>query len=226
MIDQLQTEAYLTFLETFITRSRKEKIDEILNKRTEHFTVVVEDIFQLHNTSAVLRSCEVFGWQNIHVVEEKYGNTIDKEIALGAQKWLDIHRYSDVNHCINLLREKEYQIVATTPHENAIQLSDFDISKPTAIFFGTEKNGLSNTVLKNADCKLKIPMYGFTESLNISVSAAIIIQYLNSKLRNSDIPWVLSPDKKFEKRLDWTKKSIKNLTTIEKKYLMNINVKD
>jgi tRNA (guanosine-2'-O-)-methyltransferase len=173
-----------------------------------------------------MRSCEVFGWQNVHVIEEKYGNTIDKEIALGAQKWIDIHRYSDVNHCLNLLRDKGYQIVANTTHENAIELSSFDISKPAAIFFGTEKNGLSDTVLNNADCRLKIPMYGFTESLNISVSAAIIIQYLNSKLRDSDVYWVLSPDKKFQKKLDWTEKSIKNLSTVQKKYLMNIDTND
>lgn len=226
MIDLLKTSDYLTYLETFISEARKKKFEEILDQRTQYFTVVVEDIFQLHNTSAVMRSCEVFGWQDMYVIEQKYGNTIDKEIALGAQKWVDIHRFSDVNHCINVLKEKEYQIIATTPHEDSCVLADFDVSKPSALFFGTEKDGLSDAVMKNADGMLKIPMYGFTESLNISVSAAIIIQHLNSKLRSSDIPWGLSPEKKFEKKLDWTKKSIKNLASVEKAYLKQIGVED
>lgn len=210
---------YLNYLEDFITPNRKERFLEVLQNRTKHFTVAVEDLFQLHNTSAVMRSCEVFGIQELHVVEQKYGKTIDKEIALGAEKWVDIHRFNSNQDCIDNLKARGYQIIATTPHENDCLLEDFDITKPSALFFGTERLGLSDEVLQQADGFLKIPMVGFTESLNISVSAAIILQQLSSRLRHSDIDWQLSEVELLEKRIDWTRKSIKDIDYITKKYL-------
>lgn len=219
MVSLLQDENYLEYLETFITESRKEGFQRILANRTKHFTVVCEDVYQLHNTSAVMRSCEVFGIQELHVVEYRFGKKIDKEIALGAEKWVDIHRYSTNADCIQNLRAKGYQIIATTPHENDCMLEDFDISKPSAMFFGTEKLGLSEEVLQQADGFLKIPMVGFTESLNISVSAAIILQNLSTRLRHSAIPWQLTEAELLEKRIDWTRKSIKDIDFITKKYL-------
>ncbi|ESU28532.1 putative tRNA/rRNA methyltransferase [Flavobacterium limnosediminis JC2902] len=213
---------YLNYLEEFITPNRKERFLEVLQNRTKHFTVAVEDLFQLHNTSAVMRSCEVFGVQELHVVEQKYGKTIDKEIAMGAEKWVDIHRYSTNQDCIDDLKARGYQIIATTPHENDCLLEDFDISKPSALFFGTERLGLSEEVLRQADGFLKIPMVGFTESLNISVSAAIILQHISTRLRHSDINWQLTEAELLEKRIDWARKSIKDIDFITKKYLESV----
>ena len=210
---------YLTFLETILTDNRKKRFLEVLSKRTNHFTIAMEDVFQLHNTSAVMRSCEVFGIQQLNVIEERYTKSIDKEIAMGAQKWVDVNRFESISNCISTLKNKGYQIIATTPHENSCLMNEFDISKPSALFFGTERDGLSDEVLKNADGYLKIPMVGFTESLNISVSAAIIIQNLMSRLHKSNINWKLSDDEILEKRLEWTKKSIKDINLIEKRYL-------
>lgn len=209
----------LEYLETIITPERKEGFLKVLQYRSKHFTVAVEDVFQLHNTSAVMRSCEVFGVQELNVIEQRFGKRIDKQIAMGAQKWVDIIRHQDSQSCINSLREKGYQIIATTPHNDSTYLEDFDISKKSAIFFGTEKEGLSEEVMKNADGYLKIPMVGFTESLNISVSAAIIIQNLTERLRRSTIEWQLTEQEILEKRLDWTRKSIKDIDFIEKRFL-------
>lgn len=210
--------AYLNYLEEILTENRKERFLNVLATRTNHFTVAIEDVFQLHNTSAVMRSCEVFGIQQLNVVEEKFGKSIDKEIAMGAQKWVDVNRFESISACIDNLKSKGYQIVATTPHENDCLLDDFDISKPSALFFGTERDGLSKEVLDQADGFLKIPMVGFTESLNISVSAAIIIQNLMSRLHKSDIKWQLSDDEILEKRLDWARKTIKDIKRIEARY--------
>ncbi len=210
--------AYLNFLEGILTDNRKERFQNVLATRTNHFTVAIEDIFQLHNTSAVMRSCEVFGIQQLNVIEEKYGKSIDKEIAMGAQKWVDVNRFESISACVENLKTKGYQIIATTPHENDCLLDDFDISKPSALFFGTERDGLSQEVLDHADGFLKIPMVGFTESLNISVSAAIIIQNLMSRLHKSDIVWQLSEDEILEKRLDWARKTIKDIKRIEARY--------
>lgn len=209
----------LDYLETIITPERKERFIEILQFRTKHFTVAVEDVYQLHNTSAVMRSCEVFGVQELNVIEQRFGKEIDKQIAMGAQKWVDIKTHKTSLDCLESLRNSGYQIIATTPHNGSVLLEDFDISKPSAIFFGTEKSGLSDEVMQNADGYLKIPMVGFTESLNISVSAAIIIQNLTQRLRNSDIKWQLTPEEILEKRLDWTRKTIKDITNIEKRFL-------
>lgn len=209
---------YLAFLENILTDNRKERFLNVLTNRTKHFTVAVEDVFQMHNTSAVMRSCEVFGIQELNVIEQRFGKRIDKEIALGAQKWVDINRFDSVSGCLSDLKNKGYQIIATTPHEKDSVLEEFDITKPSALFFGTEKEGLSQEIMDNADGFLKIPMVGFTESLNISVSAAIIIQNLTNRLRRSDIKWQLSEDEILEKRLLWAKNSIKDIKRIEARY--------
>jgi len=209
---------YLAFLENILTDNRKSNFSKVLENRTKHFTVAVEDVFQMHNTSAVMRSCEVFGIQELNVIEQRFGKRIDKEIALGAQKWVDINRFDSVSGCLSDLKSKGYQIIATTPHENDCMLEDFDITKPSALFFGTEKEGLSKEIMDNADGFLKIPMVGFTESLNISVSAAIVIQSLTNRLRRSDIDWKLSEEEILVKRLDWAKNSIKDIKRIEARY--------
>jgi tRNA (guanosine-2'-O-)-methyltransferase len=213
---------YLTFLENILTENRKEKFINVLKNRTSHFTIAVEDVFQMHNTSAVMRSCEVFGIQELNVIEERFGKSINKEIAMGSQKWVDIATFDSVSNCIDTLRNKGYQIIATTPHEDDCTLDDFDISKPSALFFGTEREGLSEEILQKADGFLKIPMVGFTESLNISVSAAIIIQNLTTRLRKSDIDWQLSEEEMLVKRLDWAKKSIKDIKRIEERYYSEV----
>lgn len=208
----------LEYLEGFITENRKEGFLKVLKNRTKHFTVAMEDVFQLHNTSAVMRSCEVFGIQELNVIEQKFGKSIDKEIAMGAEKWVDINRFSSIQDCIANLKQKGYQIIATTPHNDSCMLHEFDISKPSALFFGTERDGLSDEVMQQADGFLKIPMVGYTESLNISVSAAIIIQDITNRLRQSDINWKLTEDEVLEKRLDWTRKTIKDIDFIERKF--------
>ncbi len=210
--------AFLEFLENILTENRKERFLNVLKNRTNHFTIAVEDIFQMHNTSAVMRSCEVFGIQELNVIEQRYGKSIDKEIAMGAQKWVDINAFDSISGCVDSLKAKGYQIIATTPHENDCLMDDFDISKPSALFFGTERDGLSEEILQKADGFLKIPMVGFTESLNISVSAAIIIQNLMNRLRNSDINWQLSEEEILKKRLQWARSSIKDIKRIEARY--------
>jgi tRNA (guanosine-2'-O-)-methyltransferase len=209
---------YLFYLEEFLTESRKKRFAAVLANRTNHFTIAVEDIFQFHNTSAVMRSCEVFGIQEINIVEQRFGKDIDKEIAMGAQKWVDINKFDSIGNCIQNLREKGYQIIATTPHNNSCLLHEFDITKKSALFFGTEKEGLSQEVLGQCDGFLKIPMVGFTESLNISVSAAIIIQDITTRLRQSAVKWQLSENEILEKRLFWAKNTIKDIKRIEERY--------
>ena len=208
----------LNYLEDFISEERKERFLAVLEERTKFLTVAIEDVFQMHNTSAVLRSCEIFGIQDAHVIEARNQKVLDKNIAMGAEKWVDVHSYSSTSSCIQTLKDKGYQIIATTPHKNDSLLHDFIIDQKTALFFGTEKDGLSDEVLSKADGFLKIPMSGFTESFNISVSAAIILQHLSIQLKKSDLNWQLTEDEKLDKRLDWTQKSIKSIEDILERY--------
>ena len=208
----------LSYLERFITEERKERFLEIIAQRTNHFTVAMEDVFQMHNTSAVVRTCEVFGVQQAHSIEGRFGKRLDAKIAMGAQKWVDVFRYNDTQSCIDMLRAQGYQIVATTPHKDAYFLNDFDITKKSAFFFGTEKEGLSEQVLSQADTFLKIPMVGFTESLNISVAVAIVLQQLTDKLRRSNIKWQLTDEERYSVLEQWTKISVRNVNDVIKRY--------
>ncbi len=211
----------LTYLEGFLTHGRIQRFKEVLEQRTKYLTVAIEDVYQLHNTSAVIRSCDAFGLQEAHVVEDRFGQRLDKNIAMGAEQWVDVHRYKKTSDCIAALRAKGYQLIATTPHHSSSSLTDFKITKPTALLFGTEKEGLSKEVLDNADGFLTIPMSGFSESLNISVAAAITVSHLMEQLRDSPIDWHLSVTEQLEKRLDWTKKSIKDVEGIIGRYQPN-----
>lgn len=203
----------LSYLESFLTSRRKELFQKVIAQRTNHFTVATQDVYQLHNTSAVIRSCDVFGIQNVHVVEEVNLKKIDREIAMGAQKWVDINRYNTTRDCISNLRAQGYKIVATSPHQGKM-LQDFDVMDRAAFFFGTETDGLSEEVLQEADEFLQIPMVGFTESLNISVSAAIILQDVTARLRKSSVVWRLSEEEQIQKRIDWAKRNLKNSAEI------------
>ena len=181
-------------------------------------TVAVEDVYQMHNTSAVVRSCDVFGIQEAHLIESRFGKRLDAQIAMGSQKWVDIFRYKTTTACITNLKENGYRVIATTPHDDSCLLNDFILEGKTALFFGTEKGGLSQEVLKNADGFLKIPMVGFTESLNISVSAAILLQALTKQLKSQSEDWQLTAEEKIIKQIDWTKKSIRSVEDVLARY--------
>ncbi|MFZ9004460.1 MAG: TrmH family RNA methyltransferase [Robiginitalea sp.] len=208
----------LAHLEGFITLERKQRFLQVLASRTRYLTVALEDVYQLHNASAVIRSCDVFGIQAAHLIEGRFGNRLDKNIAMGAQRWVDIHRHASSGACIEDLRRKGYRIIATTPRQESDTLESFTLEGPTALFFGTEKEGLSPEVLREADGALHIPMYGFTESLNISVAAAIILQDLSTRLRQSDHPWRLSEAEILEKRFEWTRKTVRAADEIIARY--------
>ncbi len=216
-------EELIEFLQQFVTSERFDTILQVSQNRTNYFTVVLEDIFQSQNASAVLRTCECMGIQNVNIIENQYPFTLNRDVVLGSDKWLTIRKfYGKENNtltAINQLKSEGYRIVATTPHSNDVTLDEFDISKGKAAFFlGTELNGLTDTMLKNADEYLRIPMYGFTESLNISVSAATILHHLMFKIHQSNVDWQLSTDELNLLRIKWLKISIKKSHLLIKEF--------
>lgn len=207
---------------SFATEDRVVRFQEILQYRMRHLTVVIEDIYQAHNTSAVLRSCDCFGVQDVHIIENRNAFSVNPDIALGASKWLNVYQYNEKGNntvqALRSLKEKGYQIAATTPHTDDVMLSDLDLSQPTALVFGTEKEGISDLVKQEADHFVQIPMYGFTESFNISVSVALCLYECTERIRKSDIKWELSPEEKNEVLLGWLKNSIKSAAKILEKF--------
>ncbi len=214
----------LKYLSEVVTPERLVLYDKIIERRTNYITVVLEDIFQPQNASAVLRTCDCFGVQNVHVIENRNRFQVDTEVAMGSSKWITLNRYHKKKNnsldAIHTLKKKGYRIVATSPHSNDTELPDFDISKgKIALVFGSELPGISEIITSEADEFLKIPMFGFTESFNISVSAAIILYQLTQKLHYSEsVDWHLTEEEKIDLKLQWIRNSVKKSALIEKRF--------
>lgn len=203
----------IAYLKEFITAERVIKIEKTIQQRTRYITIVLENIFQAQNASAVLRSAECMGIQDVHVIENENAFEIHPDIAMGSSKWITLHQYNQKPNntidAINQLKADGYKVIATMPHESESMLDDIDLSTPIAFLFGTELTGLSEEAIANADGFVKIPMFGFTESFNISVSVALVMQNITSRLRKSNIKWQLSEKQQEEIILEWCKKSLK-----------------
>lgn len=222
-------EGLIEYLSRFVTPQRINNFSRVLNFRTRYFTVVLEDIYQSHNASAVLRSCDCFGIQDVHIIENRNEYNINPDVTLGSNKWLNIHRHNQKENntidTIDELRKNNYRIIATSPHEKKeIEIENFDLTRGKAAFiFGSEFKGISGAVKDEADEFLKIPMYGFTESFNISVSAAIVLHDLVTKLHRSEVLWQLTGTEKQEIIFNWLKKTIKHSELLENEYYQTIN---
>ncbi len=216
----------LEHLLSFVSEERRRRFDEIAKYRTRHIAVVLEDIYQPHNASAILRTCDLTGVQDVHIIENKNEYEVNPEVALGSSKWLTLkkHNSKDENtlEAINSLKSNGYTVVATTPHEKAMDLDSLPIDNKIAVVFGTELTGLSDLAIKSADINLCIPMYGFTESYNISVSAALVLFNLTQRLRASAIDWKLSNNELTDLLLDWARNSVNKHELMEQHFLNNL----
>lgn len=217
----------INYLSKLVTTERLSLFEKVLKNRTTYITIVLEDIFQAQNASATLRTCDCFGVQNVHVIENRNKLVVDSQVALGSSKWLSLIKHSEKEdntlNTIKKLRKEGYRIIGTSPHQNDVDLEDFDLSKgKCALIFGSEQPGISDIIRQEADEFLKIPMVGFTESFNISVSVAIILHHLTHKMRNSkNIPWRLTENEKDEIQLEWLRNTIKKSKVIENEFLKN-----
>jgi tRNA (guanosine-2'-O-)-methyltransferase len=213
----------LEYLLNFLSENKMNLFDKIITERTKHVTVALEDIFQPQNASAVLRTCDVFGIQDVHIIENENEYNVNPKVVHGASKWINLHKYNQKDNntldCINKLKTDGYKVYGTTPHTDDCLIQDISLDNKVALLFGTELTGLSQLAMDNVDGFVKIPMYGFTESLNISVSASICLYELSKRLKSSNINWQLSEQEKTEQLIVWAKKVIKDGESIEQLYL-------
>lgn len=220
------SKALTAYLEGLISERRLQRLAEVLQERTNHLTVVLEDVYQSHNFSAVLRSADIFGVQTVHFIENRNKYKVSEDVAMGATQWLTLNRYQHFDNntrtCLQQLKDKGYRIAATSLHKNSVSLQELDISKPTALVFGTELTGITKDVEDMADDFIKLPMYGFTESFNISVCAALCMYELAGRMRREVKNYRLAEHEKEEIYIEWLKASIKKpelvITEFEKSY--------
>ncbi len=211
-------------LSGFVTENRLSLFKTVLDERTRYITVVLEDIYQAQNASAVLRTCDCTGIQDVHIVEQQNEYEINRDVALGSNQWLTMHYYNvgarNIDDAVNQLKEQGYRIVATSPHKDGFTPESFDLEKgKAALLFGTELNGLTPHALELADEYIQIPMVGFTESYNISVSAALALYSIRKRLESSVLDWKISQEEKNELLLNWLRSSIKMSGQIETKFI-------
>lgn len=222
MQSRVDKQKLINYLTEFISPRRKERFDEVMKHRTNHLQIVVEDLYQAHNASAVLRSCDCFGVQYVHFIENKNSMKVNNEIALGAESWVSIIKHNGAENntkaCLQKLKDQGFRIVATTPHTNDVTIDKLPVDRKVVLVFGTEIDGITEDVREMADEFVKIPMYGFTESFNISVSAALCMYELTTRIRKTVPNYQLSEEEKTDIYLDWLMNSIDQSEAIVKRY--------
>ncbi|MES2514601.1 MAG: RNA methyltransferase [Bacteroidota bacterium] len=222
MSDKAYKKALTQYLEGFVSERRLGRLKEVLEERTNHLTLVLEDVYQTHNFSAVLRSADIFGIQSINFIENRNKYKISEDVSMGSTQWLTLNRFQHHDNntvaCLTDLKAKGYKIVATSLHKNSVSLQELDVSKPAALVFGTELTGISKDVEEMADEFVKLPMYGFTESFNISVCAALVMYELRQKLQKEVHNYGLNEAEKEEIYIDWLKASIRKHDLIIKEF--------
>lgn len=221
--------ALYSHLYPYLTRNRAHRIDSVLKQRTRWVRVVMENVYIDRNEGAIMRSCDAFGIQDVHLINHQPAAKLTRNMARGAEKWLTKHAHSGEDatgtlDCIEYLRNKGVRVIATAP-EASKTLHDLSLEQPIALAFGTEKEGITSTMKKHADELIRIPMLGFTESLNVSVAAALLLQNCASRLREEHRPWQLSSAEQEQLRLEWTIKSIKNAPSLLKRFEEEWNAK-
>lgn len=215
------------FFSGYVTAHKQKLFEKILNERTTHLTVVLEDIYQSQNASAVIRTCDCLGLQEVHVIENENSYKLNKDVVLGAYKWVDIIQYNEMEQntvpALKQLKERGYRIIITVPDPTVTTIDQLDLTTPAALVFGTEKTGLSKEAYALADEKVTIPMYGFTESFNISVSTALILHTLRKRMSVEGINFKLKKKEKDLLRLKWYKRLVRSADLLEDHFLKNKN---
>jgi len=214
----MNNEQQYNYLLNFLTDDKIEKFSTLIHLKTEYILPVFEDIYQFRNAAAIVRSLEGLGVNKMVALEGKNFFKPEESVSRGAEKWLKIERKPHTLESLLEIKSKGYSIVSVSPEKDALDIENVSINKPIALIFGTEWEGVSQEVLDISDACVKIPMYGFTQSYNVSVATAISVYSLMNRIRNSEIKWQLSEEYKLEMQLYWAKNSIQSSKLILDKH--------
>jgi tRNA (guanosine-2'-O-)-methyltransferase len=166
-----------------LTEHRRDLLKRVVDQRIRHFTLVLEDLKDPHNISAVIRTSEVFGFQDVHVISEVNPYRVGRSVLKGSYKWLDIYSYSKRSRCLEGLKARGYRIAVASTAPESVPLDAVDFSRPTAFYLGSEVMGNHPDTLAAADVRFRISQYGLTESMNVSVCAGVLIANLDAWLK-------------------------------------------
>jgi len=227
-MDRTTVDALTAHLECLITPERIERVRDVLENRTRYLCLVLEDIYKPQNSSATLRTCDALGIQDVHIIENHSPFSLDTNVSLGSCRWTTLHRYQEsggdnTQDCYAALRAGGYRIIVTTPEAGSLSLEDIDLESKCAFVFGNEEKGLSTAAIEGADASVKLPMYGFTQSYNISVSVGILLMHMTRCLRAADVDWKLSDEEKAALMLEWYRRIVRGSDIIEDKFLSTMN---
>ncbi len=206
-------------LQQFLTDERLEKINHFAPESSDFVLPVIEDVFQFRNAAAIVRSVEACGFHKIIAMESEHEFNPNLRVTKGAETWVEVEKLPHNLDSLREIKNRGYKILAVSPENNATMLSDYDLKEPVALVFGTEAAGVSEEILDFADETLAIQMYGFTQSFNVSVAAAICVYELKQKLLRSNLDYKLSEEKLWEMKVRWAMNSIKSGEQILAKYL-------
>ncbi|MAI22659.1 MAG: rRNA methyltransferase [Crocinitomicaceae bacterium] len=205
----------------YISKERLTRFDDALQQRTRRLCMVLENVYQSRNASAVMRSCDGMGIQDVHLIEDINPWVFNRGVSKGTPSWLTLHRYTNTQNptasCIQALRSSGYKIAVTSPHVNGYEAQTLPIDHPVAVVMGTEFKGASERMLEAADYHVFIPMRGMAESLNISVAAGMIMHRIMENIHKLPLEeWQLTAGEKEALLLDWALKSVKKSDAILK----------
>lgn len=170
-------QAVIDVLEDCISESRLARMRDIVRSRMKGLTVVLEDLYDSGNRSAVYRTAEGHGIRDVHVIRpERARKPHARDVSRGSEKWLEIKEYESTTECMQQLRDGGFQVIAADL-DSARPISTYTFQRPTALVFGNERDGITDEMRSLADGSFLIPMRGFIQSYNISVAAAIAVAH-------------------------------------------------
>ncbi len=212
------------YLKEFVSKEKLQKIEALVPQRTHFIAPVIEDIYQFRNAGAIVRSMEAFGFQSLYALENRNSFIPETAVSRGADKWIDITYMQAGTESLQKIKEQGFQLAAISPEKNAVDIQDFELTRPTALIFGTEFKGVTKETLEFADACIKIPMKGFTESLNVSVAAGICFYEMRNKLENSNLNWKLSDEEKLTLKIKWAMNSVSSGEEIALHYIKSLKL--
>lgn len=223
MIPKEQLHSIYEYLQQFLTSERLQKIEYFSAQSSDYVLPIMEDVYQFRNAAAIVRSAEACGFHKIVALEKINVFEPNLEVTKGADTWVEVEKLPAKIDSLKEIKNRGYKIVAVSPEKEATPLPEFQINEPVALTFGTEWEGVTEEILDFADETLAIPMYGFTQSFNVSVAAAICFYELKQKLIQQKIPHFLDDEKSLRMKIRWAVNSIRSGSQILNQYLRNIN---
>ena len=204
MIERLGPDAVCGALEDLLTPERIARIDAVLDARLGSLTAAVEDTYDPHNAAATIRTSEALGLQELHVIEPGERFSAVKGVTRGAHRWLELHRWPAADVAATALKERGFAVYATLPDARAVSIEEVDVSRPVAVIFGNEHDGVSQKAIDACDGTLTVPMFGFTESYNLSVTVGLAMSRLAARRRaHIGATGDLDPARKARLRARW-----------------------